>query len=682
MGIVSGMVERRGQLQNPDRWFINMVGGEETKAGVRVDEDAAMSSTAVFAAVRMIAETWASVPLPVYYRRPDGGKDVARDHALYPVLHDSPNPELTSLELREMLAAHCLLGGTCYAQKIRDGSGRVVELWPLTPHRVSAVRSPSGALFFQVRLPNSEEDAILPAADVFWMRGFSRHGLVGERTHELMRESIGLTLAMEKFGSAFFGSGTHLGGVLETPPGARLTDEARKHMRESWERAHTGIDRAHRVALLEEGTAFKALGVEPGKAQFLEGRKFQVSEVARIFNIPPHLLRDLDRATFGNIEQQSIEFVVYTMRPWLVRGEQAYNMRVLSAADRKAGFFVEHKIDGLLRGDIQARFAAYQIGLNNGTLSPNDVRDMENMNRYEGGDVYFVNGANVPVDMMRDYVGGKAAPTPEEQPDPPARSALPAGVRETAGAAVGVEQRAMRSAKMRRTLQQAQVEVFRAAGERVVKREVRSIERALALVAEGRVAEFLVWMEQFYEDHREQVVRIFGPALRAYSESIRAEIVDEMQKDDPSSDFDEFVVDYIDGFATRHVAKSKGQLKAVMREAAADPAAAVRERLEEWSEKRAEKIARNETVRGGNALSKALYVALGVTMLVWRTFGDSCPLCKSMNGKRVGVRQNFLDGGTVLDVEGSSPFVARSGIGHPPLHGGCDCGLVPGTIFG
>jgi len=366
-----------------------------TASGKTVNERTAMQTTAVYACVRILAETIASLPLNVY-RSTDNGKEKAIDHPLYYLLHDEPNPEMTSFVFRETLMSHLLLWGNAYAQIIRDGRGRVLALYPLLPDRMTVDRKPDGQLYYEYR-----KDAgyvILRPEDILHIPGLGFDGLVGYSPIAMAKNSIGMAIATEEYGAKFFANGANPGGVLEHP--GVVKDPAR--IRESWNAVYQGSGNAHRVAVLEEGMKFQPIGIPPEQAQFLETRKFQTEEICRIFRVPPHLVANLDKATFSNIEHQSISFVVHTIRPWLVRLEQGLNKGLLSQSE-KGQYFVGFVVDGLLRGDYSSRMQGYAVGIQNGFLSPNDVRTLENMNTIEHGDIYAMNGNMLKLEDVGAY---------------------------------------------------------------------------------------------------------------------------------------------------------------------------------------------------------------------------------------------------------------------------------------
>jgi len=366
-----------------------------TASGKTVNERTAMQTTAVYACVRILAETIASLPLNVY-RSTDSGKEKAIDHQLYYLLHDEPNPEMTSFVFRETLMSHLLLWGNAYAQIIRDGRGKVLALYPLLPDRMTVDRTTEGQLYYEYRRDTGY--VILRPEDILHIPGLGFDGLVGYSPIAMAKNAIGMAIATEEYGGKFFANGASPGGVLEHP--GVVKEPAR--IRESWNAVYQGSGNAHRVAVLEEGMKFQPIGIPPEQAQFLETRKFQTEEICRIFRVPPHLVANLDKATFSNIEHQSISFVVHTIRPWLVRLEQGMNKALLSPSE-KGRYFVGFVVDGLLRGDYASRMQGYAIGIQNGFLSPNDVRSLENMNVIEHGDIYAMNGNMLKLEDVGAY---------------------------------------------------------------------------------------------------------------------------------------------------------------------------------------------------------------------------------------------------------------------------------------
>ena len=369
-----------------------------TTSGKPVNERTAMQTTAVYACVRILAEAVASLPLHVYEYQDDGGKKLVHDHPLYYLLHDEPNPEMTSFVFRETLMSHLLIWGNAYAQIIRDGAGRVLGLYPLLPDKMEVQRDDRGNIYY-VYSRNSDENTMfkeygnikLKAEDVLHIPGLGFDGLIGYSPIAMAKNAVGMTLACEEYGASFFANGANPGGVLEHP--GVLKDPSK--VRESWNSVYRGVNNAHKIAVLEEGMKYQQIGIPPEEAQFIETRKFQINEIARLYRIPPHMVGDLDKSSFSNIEQQSLEFVKYTLDPWVIRWEQSLQRSLLLPGE-KGKYFIKLNVDGLLRGDYQSRMNGYAVGRQNGWFSANDIREMENMNPIpdeEGGNLYLINGA-------------------------------------------------------------------------------------------------------------------------------------------------------------------------------------------------------------------------------------------------------------------------------------------------
>lgn len=358
-----------------------------SSSGKTVNEKTALQTAIVYACVRVLSETIASLPLHTY-RYTTNGKEKAIDHPIYYLLHSEPNPEMTSFVFRETLMGHLLLWGNAYAQIIRDGRGSVVGLYPLLPNKMVVNRNNQGQLYYQYE--KDGRSYFLNHYEVLHIPGLGFDGLIGYSPIAMAKNAIGMAIATEEYGAKFFANGANPGGVLEHP--GVVKDPAR--IRESWNAVYQGSSNAHRVAVLEEGMKFQSIGIPPEQAQFLQTRKFQINEIARIFRIPPHMVGDLEKSSFSNIEQQSLEFVMYTLDPWVVRWEQAVQ-RALFSEGEKCQYFVKFNVDGLLRGDYGSRMNGYAVGRQNGWLSANDIRELENMNRVSaelGGDLYLING--------------------------------------------------------------------------------------------------------------------------------------------------------------------------------------------------------------------------------------------------------------------------------------------------
>jgi len=372
-----------------------------------------MASSAVHGCVRILAETLASLPLALF-RTTDEGKEKAKSNNLYYILHDQPNPWQTSYEFREMMMGHVLLTGAAYAEIVRDNSGRISYLMPLHPRRVRPFRFRESMAYQYTEADGTMR--VLFTGEVLVIRNMmSDDGITPLSPIGVAREAIGLSLAAEEHGSKLFSNDATPAGVLEHP--GTLDEPAIKRLRESWENTHAGSSNAHKTAILEGGLKYSAISISPKDSQFIEARKYQIEDIARIYRVPPHLLADLSKATFSNIEQQSLDFIAYSMLPWFTRWEQAIKRDLLLPRDRRT-LFVEFIVAGILRGDIKTRYEAYSKGIVDGWLNRNEVRAMEGLNRVEGLDEYLV-----PLNMGEAEDGEEEEPEedatePEEATDP------------------------------------------------------------------------------------------------------------------------------------------------------------------------------------------------------------------------------------------------------------------------
>lgn len=410
MGIFSGLFKSRDKPQNrtPGSSYAFFLGG--STSGKAVTERSAMQMTAVYSCVRILAEAIAGLPLHLYRYTPDGSKVKAVDHPLYLLLHDEPNPEMSSFVFRETLMTHLLLWGNAYAQIIRNGKGEVVALYPLMPNRMSVDRDKHGQLYYTYTRASDEAPTmngmtvLLPPSDVLHIPGLGFDGLVGYSPIAMAKNAIGLAIATEEYGAKFFANGAAPSGVLEHP--GTIKDPSR--VREAWMSQFGGSANSGKVAVLEEGMKYTPISISPEQAQFLETRKFQINEIARIFRIPPHMVGDLEKSSFSNIEQQSLEFVKYTLDPWVIRWEQSIQ-RALLRPEEKKRYFAKFNVEGLLRGDYQSRMNGYAVARQNGWMSANDIRELENLDRIPaeaGGDLYLVNGNMLPMQHAGAFASG------------------------------------------------------------------------------------------------------------------------------------------------------------------------------------------------------------------------------------------------------------------------------------
>ncbi|MBQ7293843.1 MAG: phage portal protein [Clostridia bacterium] len=401
MGLFSGLFRSRDKPKNSTAGstYTFYMGG--STSGKRVTEQSAMQMTAVYSCVRILSEAVAGLPLHLYKYNDKGGKEKAIEHPLYRILHDEPNPEMTSFIFRETLMTHLLLWGNAYSQIIRNGKGEIVALYPLMPNKMKVDRDENGVLYYEYTHSSDEADTMknttvrLSSYDVLHIPGLGFDGLVGYSPIAMAKNAIGMAIACEEYGAKFFANGAAPSGVLEHP--GVIKDPQR--VRDSWQSTYGGTANSHRVAVLEEGMKYTPISISPEQAQFLETRKFQINEIARIFRVPPHMVGDLEKSSFSNIEQQSLEFVKYTLDPWVIRWEQALS-RALFTEEEKTSMFIKFNLEGLLRGDYVSRMNGYATARQNGWMSANDIRELENLDLIpdeQGGNLYLINGSMLPL---------------------------------------------------------------------------------------------------------------------------------------------------------------------------------------------------------------------------------------------------------------------------------------------
>ena len=393
MGLFSRKKKENRSIDQKTADFIKGVDldtGQQSNSGVDVDEESALKISTVYACVKVISETIASLPLNLLKELTNGDSEKAKQHPLYTILKDVPNSEMSSFTFREMLMTNLLLWGNAYALIKRNKNGEITELYPLKSKNMVVERDAVSNNIKYTYTNNRGITKTYSPKQIFHIPAFSFDGIIGVSPITYAREAMGLALATEEFGARFFGNGARPGGVLEHP--GVLKDPEK--LRESWNKVYQGTANSHKVAVLEEGMKYHEIVMSPEDSQFLQTRSFQIAEICRIFRVPPHMVGDLSRSTFSNIEHQSIDFVVHTIRPWLVRWEQAIARALLNEEERTI-YYAKFNVDGLMRGDFVTRMNGYAIARQNGWMSANEIRALENMNKIpadQGGDLYLLNG--------------------------------------------------------------------------------------------------------------------------------------------------------------------------------------------------------------------------------------------------------------------------------------------------
>lgn len=459
--------------QKPPGW-VTAGWGMESYAGEDVTVEGALGVAAAYSCVTLLSGDIASLPL-ILFRRLERGKERAVDRPAYWLMHDAPNPEHTSFTFREIQTAHILSWGNFYGQLIWDQSGVVREVWPLRPDRMSVFRE-NGVKKYLYRT-QSGSDRAFRADEIMHIPGFGFDGLVGYSPLELAINTLGLAVAAEKYGSRVFKNDARPSVVLMTK--GVLDEDAYKRMRESWEQSYKSADNAGKTAILEEDTTLKEVGFPPEQAMFIESQKWSLLQLARIYHIPPHMIGAVEVSTSwgSGIEQQEQGYVNHTLRSLTRRMEQQLNRSILLERDRKDYFF-EHLFDDLLRGDTTARYQAYNMGIQSGFITRNEVRIKENLNPLDGLDEPLV-----PLNMAgADEADGEMNDaSPADDPNGEANDTVRAFVLDAA--------------------------------ERMVRREVNEVTDAVKrYLDKDKPEKFRAWLEEFYKrEQAEYIRRTFAP---------------------------------------------------------------------------------------------------------------------------------------------------------------------------
>lgn len=640
--------------------------GLGSTAGPEVTDRSAMSLASVYACVRVVSEAVAQLPL-VLYRRLERGRERAEDHPLYPILHDLPNPELTSFELREFMAASLLLRGNAVAWVDRGTRGEVREVWPLRWDWIDVKRAPSGELLFTWEPPNGRPQTF-EASELWRVRGLGFDGVQGVSPIQWQAETIGLGLAVNEFGSRFFANGAVVSGALEHPQ--KLSPEAHERLKVSMAEFR-GLSQSHKAMILEEGMKWNKISIPPEEAQFLETRKYSRSEIAGLFGVPPHMIGDLEHATFSNIEHQAIAFVVHCLGPWLERFEQSISRDLLLEDERKT-LYAEHVVAGLLRGDAKTRAEFYNLGVNGGWLVRNEVRELENLNPIPGLDkpltpLNMVVGQPVALSEL-DEDGEPVKPEPEPEPDP-----------EPDPEPRGGRRRETRAKSTRRRLADGFAPTFEEAAARAFRAEQREVTK-LAEANLRALDTFGEKLRELYADGgelRRVIERSFATPFRALALAAWEDGADEIDAPFDRAAAEAWASSITVAYVSRHAATSESAiLERAGRggEALAEVAALFAGWLAEGG--RGAAIAKREstfTSRGG---ARKAWASAG-RGAKWVT-SDPCEICAPFDGRSVSADGDFARAGDELNAgAGKARLPVAHTIKNPPMHDGCECEISP-----
>lgn len=655
-------------LANPERWLIEMFGGTHSKSGTRVNENTAVKVTAVFACVRLLAQTLASLPLHTYKRVGDG-RERAYDHPLYSLLHSLANPECTSYNFRLIMMVNLLLTGNAYAEIVRNGAGHITELWPISSSRVNIRRNfATNEIFYDVYTLDGKLRTLYPEK-MFHLQWIGTENFDSFKPVALAREAIGLSIATEEFGSRFFSNGANASGIAEYP--GKLSEDAHNRFEKTFNEKYVGISKNQRVLFLEEGLKFTKLTVNPNEAQAVETREFQVVEIARFYNVPLHLIQENTKSTsWGTgIEEMNIGFVTFSMRPYLVCWEQEMIKSLFLPSERRT-YFSEFNVDGLLRGDSKSRAEALDIKMRNGVINADEWRAMDNMNPQPNG-------------IGKKYYRPLNWIVKGEDDSPPDNNPTRQNASDNRQSKELMQKRAAQEnvAQIKSRTANAYKRMFQDASLRIVRREKSQVlDKAKKTLASRGQADFDIWLDEYYRDAPGWMQKTIMPTVMSYTEAIQGICAEEVNaKQGMTPELEKYAEGYAVIWAREYADFSATQIKDVMRkanESGEDALEAIEARLDEWEERRPEKVSRNEIIAAAGIIGKFVYRGAGVRRLRWITAGSkTCPYCNELSGRVVGIDQAFVAKDDRLDTEDGQMEIRKPAL-TPPLHGGCMCMVV------
>lgn len=649
----------------------------KTTAGVTVTDAVARNYSLFRAAVNVQARAIAVLPLRVYQRL-DRGRQEDPSHFAYPLLRNSPNPQMTSIAWRERVFTDLLSSGNSFNRLTFGGRGRVSRIDPLPADRMEVkADSETGELIYKLNPDGSDAGGIFRPEEVLHVP-YIGTGVMGANPVSVNGQALGTMIAADEYAGGFFGNGLRIPGFMKTP--GTLDEPTRARILEKLNERHGGSENAWKMGLLEGGMDFIATGVPPETAQLLETRKYSVLDMCRIFGMPPHKLQHLEDAHHTNIEASNIEWVQETLMSLAERLEQELHRKVL---DGRA-HFAKHDFRSLLRGDTAARTEYSKTGVQWGWLTRNEAREDDDRNPLEGLDEPMV-----PLNMgASDQLGDVVSDSSTSQPGFGGARSLTPRLDQIRGGdeyqsiirrvRLGVAEK--RSIDARNNLRDSHMPLFLQGMEKIVRREVGRIEKAVGgALANGGEQEFREWMDDFYLDHRDFFSTTMGPIIGSYVQSVAFEAFAEVGRDleEFENDIGPWGEGYVEIESKLYTESSARQLSKMLEEEA--PAESIAGTLEKWTDKRAQEKAFGMAVDSQGAISRWAYIAAGVVSMRWVT-GKGCPMCSRMSGKIVSTHTPFLAKSETLNGDdGHALMTTRRSIRHPPLHRGCDCSVVAVT---
>lgn len=627
--------------------------------GKTVTPEQSLRVSAVYAGVRLLAESISSLPMQLIERQ--GKHSKARDGDLADLLTVQPNPEQDAPELWRTVMGWMLLEGNAYVYVERNGDGTPIGLWPLPSTSVQIGRTPGRQLYYDIQLQEDDPDIGLPRVarvgqtSVLHFKAFGT-GLYGLSPIRQVREAVATSLSAQEYMGRFYQQDASPGGILTTD--GNLTDEQFERLNKQWKETHSGVSRSHLMAIMEGGMRWESVGLNPDDAAFIETQKWETVEIARALGVPPHMIGDVEKSTSwgSGIAEQGIGFVTYTLTPWINRLEWVVRRGVLRDIDRNLR--MKWRVDGLQRGDVKSRYEGYAQARQWGWLSTNDIRSMEDMDPVEGGDVYLQ-----PLNMVEAGTGSGGASAPDSETEAePERG-----------------RRVRRSSEVRSRTANSFAPLIANEDERVARMERSEVDKLIkAHLDDGQRSQrsFMEAVRSLYEGRiTERSIERFGPIFASLASEITAEAIGEIGMDSPP-DLSRWVERYTASHIGYRVSRSVAKLG---REAQSGPSA-VRSLLEQWVTERPEATGRWESAQLSRAAARETWRDAGVREIRWNAMGDMCEICQRLDGTVVGIEQPFAQKGDKYPGgEGQNDLTVGRSTFHPPVHPGCQCDIEVST---
>ncbi len=668
MGFISRKIDKRSIDLSYEKSMRSSFGGSSTISGPTVNEKTALSLTAVWAAINFYARTIASLPLFLYERTKDG-KEKATGMTIFDVMHSQSNPEMVAMVYRENLITSLLMCGKSYSEKLRNGRGDVAELWPIPFYRVEEKRDGNKSKTFEIQLDNGT--ITLTQDECMDITGAYN----GQCVLNLLKEAFGLTISLNEFASLFFGNGANMGAVVSHPQ--MLDPATHTNLENSLADQHSGLGKSHRMLLLDEGMTINNVGVDPLKSQALESRVFQIDEVARIFNLPPHVLKQLAKSTNNNIEHQGLEILMYSLGPELVRFEQHYDKHLLNKEQRKKYYF-KHAIQGLLRGDIEKRTDHYWKMFHMGGYSTNDILELEDRNTIGSeGDKRFVMSNMIPMDKIDGFYT-KELRSLLNKIAPEQKNEKSIGMLQKREDMEEEVESVDNDISKRKKLIKKMLPIFIKDIQKVVNKETKAIKNKI----KKDDGSFDDWVVQFYKELPEYIIDNVKDTFSVFAELMKDIVLDEIGEE--SADIEERIDKFIEGYAYQYASYNRGTMLFFYNEEYGEDeenerVKKITEQADSWQENKAGVESRTNTVGLEGMTARAVILGSG-RKIMWRTNGKSCQYCNNMNGKTLATfSETFVDaGGEVSGDEGEPALKVRKKVRYPQLHRNCNCSIVEG----